>query len=87
MTVGSVQGQVVRADGGAPVAQAVIAVLDGPGPYPDIAIMSDRDGRFSLADLPAGKWRISARAADGASGDTSVEVSNGAVAHALVQVR
>ena len=87
MNTGSVQGQVVRADASTPVAQAAIAVIGGPGPYPDMASMTDQDGRFALDDMAAGEWRLSALGANGESGQVSVQVAGGNVAQLVILVR
>jgi uncharacterized GH25 family protein len=86
MNGGIVQGRVVHASSGAPVADATIAVIDGPGPYPDIAVMTDDDGRFTLNAIAAGNWRLGARSANGETGEASVAVVNSAVAAAVITV-
>jgi uncharacterized GH25 family protein len=86
MTGGSVQGRVVHAGSGAPVADATIAVIAGPGPYPDIAVMTDDDGRFTLDDMAAGDWRLGARSANGEAGEASIAVGSSAVMEAVIRV-
>lgn len=86
MTACSVQGRVVHASTGAPVADATIAVIAGPGPCPDIAVMTDDDGRFVLDDMAAGDWRLGARSANGETGEASVAVGSSAVADAVIRV-
>jgi hypothetical protein len=61
-------------------------VIAGPGPYPDIAVMTDDDGRFSLDDMAAGDWRLGARSANGATGEASVAVGSSAAAEAVITV-
>ncbi|WP_426175956.1 carboxypeptidase regulatory-like domain-containing protein [Massilia sp. TWR1-2-2] len=86
MTGSSVQGRVIHASTGAPVADATIAVIAGPGAYPDIAVMTDDDGRFALGDMAAGNWRLGARSASGETGEASVAVGSSAVAHTVITV-
>ena len=71
---GSVRGRVVRADGGAPVADATVGVLRGAGPAPDIAPLTDALGRFALDGLPPGIWVLAATAPDGARGSAEFSV-------------
>ncbi len=86
MNGGSVQGRVVHASGGAPVADATITVLGSPGPHPDIAVMTDDDGRFTMEAIAAGNWRLGARSANGETGEASVAVVNSAVVEAVITV-
>ena len=69
---GSLSGYVLRGDD--PVADAAIAVVDGVGSHPDIALVTDTDGWFVLDDLEPGQWRLRATAQDGASGEADAEV-------------
>lgn len=87
MAGGSVRGQVLRADTGAAVAQAAIVVLESPASYPDIAIMTDQDGRFRIADAAAGQWRLGATGPNGETGQASIAVADGAVAETVIRVR
>ena len=57
-----------------PVADAAITIVEGPGSHPDIAPISDADGWFALDNLPAGRWQLRARGADGTSAVSSVEI-------------
>ena len=51
-------GRVVDA-GGAPIPNAPIVIVAGSVPMPEIALLSDQDGRFSLR-LPPGTFRLRA---------------------------
>ncbi len=42
-----------------PVFDAVVSVVEGSGPFPDIAALTDNRGAFSL-QLPPGRYRIRA---------------------------
>jgi len=69
---GSLSGYVLRGDD--PVADAAVAVVDGVGSHPDIALVTDTDGWFVLDDLEPGHWRLRAVAQDGATGEAVAEV-------------
>ncbi|HCT75224.1 MAG TPA: hypothetical protein DGT23_01240 [Micromonosporaceae bacterium] len=67
------RGRVV--DGaGRGVADATVMVLRAPGPVPDIAAVSDADGRFVFDSLPAGTYRLRAVGPDGRQGEADVTV-------------
>jgi hypothetical protein len=67
-------GRVVD-DRGAPVPNALVALPAGTAPVPEIALVSDAHGRFSLR-LPPGQFTLSAHAEQG-SGQIDVETSTG----------
>ena len=67
------RGRVV--DGtGQPVADATVVVIDAPVPVPDVAAVSDEDGRFVFGGLSAGTYRLRATGPDGNVGGTSIVV-------------
>ncbi|WP_211098447.1 carboxypeptidase-like regulatory domain-containing protein [Skermanella stibiiresistens] len=78
------QGQVLR-DDGAPVPGALVAVVSGTAPTPEVGIRCDSEGRFRIA-LPPGRFRLTAHAPDGALGSTEIEAV-GATAAAPVEIR
>ena len=51
-----IQGEVVD-DRGRPVPDARVMVVSGPGPLADVALLTDGDGRFTLAG-PAGQYQL-----------------------------
>lgn len=61
-------GRVVDADG-RPVAHAYIVIVDGPEPMPEIALLADEVGRFSVL-LPPGRWTLRAHGTTGGTGET-----------------
>ena len=63
-------GQVVDARG-APVPDALITIVAGTVPLPEIALMADAEGRFALR-LPDGRFTLRAHAAAG-TGEAQVE--------------
>ncbi len=79
---GSVErtGRVVDASG-APVPDALVTIVESTVPMPEIALMCDAGGRFSLR-LPAGRFRFRAHGGGG-SGDAEVE---GAPADAVIVI-
>lgn len=83
---GSVHGRVEQADGGKPVPDATIAVVKGAGPAPDIAPLTNAQGRFALDGLPAGEWVLAALTPTGETGEVTVRVSRGAVTEAVIRV-
>jgi len=73
-------GRVVDAVG-APVPGAQIVIVDSSVPMPEIALVSDANGYFSLR-LPEGRFTLRAHAPGGSSGE--VEVEGGANPHGIV---
>jgi hypothetical protein len=64
-------GRVVDASG-APVPNALVTIVESTVPMPEIALMADQDGRFSLR-LPPGRFTLRAHGGGG-SGDAEVQV-------------
>jgi hypothetical protein len=52
-----IAGQVHDANG-QPVALARVAFVDGPGPIPDVGMLTGADGSFTLSAPAAGIYRI-----------------------------
>lgn len=59
-------GRVVSGNGRTACVDASVAIVGGPASAPDLAALTDDQGRFSLTDLPAGRWRVRAISIDGA---------------------
>jgi hypothetical protein len=76
---GGVRGEVVD-PAGRPVSDAAITVLRASGNFPDIAPLTDAEGRFALDDLPAGEWVFQALAPDGRIGEAAVNIPPGQLA-------
>ncbi|MGW0904572.1 carboxypeptidase-like regulatory domain-containing protein [Streptomyces sp. NPDC002853] len=53
---------VVRDTSGTPVTGAHVLFTDGPRPLPDIAAVTDAEGRFSLVAPTTGEYRLICRA-------------------------
>lgn len=83
---GGVRGRVVDADDGRPVPEAAVSVVRGPGPAPDIAPLTDEDGRFALDGLPVGDWRLRAIGPAGEAGEATVLVAAGTDAQVVIAV-
>lgn len=79
MQHGSVDGQVIRAATGEPVEDASVTVVRGAGPAPDIAPLTDAQGRFRLDSLPTGDWTLRAMAPGGGTGEATVRVLPGRI--------
>ena len=71
MTARPVSGRVVDA-AGAPVAGARVTIVESPSPMPEMAMLADDDGRFSL-HLPLGRFVLRADGAEGERGEAVVE--------------
>jgi hypothetical protein len=65
------RGRVVDADG-APVPGAQVVIVVSSVPMPEIALVSDANGSFSLR-LPAGRFTLRAHGPGGTSGAVEVE--------------
>ena len=50
--------------GDRPVPHAIVVILNGPRPVPEIALMADDGGRITFA-LDPGEWTVQARADTG----------------------
>lgn len=57
---------------GAPVRDAQIVIVASTVPMPEIALVSDAEGRFSLM-LPPGRFTLRAHGPGGVTGDVAVE--------------
>ncbi|MEJ7806191.1 MAG: carboxypeptidase-like regulatory domain-containing protein [Telluria sp.] len=85
--LGRISGQVLRADREEVVADATIGITQAAGPVPDIAMVSDADGCFTLGELAAGTWTLRACGPAGESGEVSAHVAPGAVSTVRIRVR
>lgn len=74
---GGVTGQVLDGRTGRPVEDAAITIVRAAGPFPDIAPLTDANGRFALGDLPTGSWGVQALGPDGRIGGVDVTVPSG----------
>lgn len=72
--LGSVDGRVVDAASGRPVADAAVVIERPAGAVPDIAPITDALGRFALAGLPEGEWVFAAFGPTGETGMATVRV-------------
>jgi protocatechuate 3,4-dioxygenase beta subunit len=79
-----IEGRVVGG-AGQPVAEATVVVLHGPGAVPDIAAVSDAQGRFSFGGIPSGAYRLRATAPDGTIGEAAADVPGPECVIALAQ--
>lgn len=86
MPTGGVRGRVVYASSGNPVEGAAISIVRGAGPAPDIAPLTDSDGRFALDGLPPGTWELLAVTPEGAEATAEIQVYDSAVADVRISV-
>ena len=84
---GTIQGQVVEAQGGAPVPEATVrAELSGGGGGPrrmprfmgggDDEVMTDAEGRFELSGLAPGTWTVTASHPEWSESTVTVELED-----------
>jgi hypothetical protein len=52
----------VRDQAGAAVEAARVLLVDGPGPFPDLAALTDSQGRFTLSVATAGRYVVQCHA-------------------------
>ena len=78
-TPGVIRGVVVDADG-RPVAGARVSFRSGPGPLPDIAALTARDGSFAVSAPAAGTYQLAAFGDEGAPASVTVTVALGETA-------
>jgi hypothetical protein len=74
MTTPAVLSGVVLDASGMPVPNARLYFVSGPAPVPDIAALSDSDGRFSLTAPAAGTYTVECSADGYAAMQLSVSV-------------
>jgi hypothetical protein len=65
------KGRVVDADGRV-VGGALVTVVSASTPVPEIALVTEQDGSFSLG-LPAGRFRLRANTVDARSGEAEID--------------
>lgn len=68
---------------GRPLAEAAVLIAEGP-PHPDIAALTDAEGRFRLTDLLPGVYTILVNAEDREPQRQTVEVAAGQAASITV---
>jgi hypothetical protein len=66
---------VVLGPAGEPVPLARVFVASGPVPVPDIAALTDAEGRFAMSLPAAGTYEVAYAAEGYASASTTVEVA------------
>jgi Carboxypeptidase regulatory-like domain len=71
MTASRCRGRVVNADA-VPVPRARVTIVAATVPMPEIALLTDPDGRFELA-LPEGRFRLRAHGPRGEVGEAEIE--------------
>ncbi|MBL8498129.1 MAG: carboxypeptidase regulatory-like domain-containing protein [Nitrosomonas sp.] len=72
----SIHGQVINSENGTPVENASVIIIDGNGSFPEIASMTDFEGKFSLENVPLGKYQIRAYGLKGEEGKKTVVVTH-----------
>ena len=68
---------------GSPVSGVLISVESGTAPYPDVAISSNDEGKFSVY-LPSGRFRLGAYSQDGSYG--TVELDSTVNPHLVIRL-
>lgn len=78
---------VVRDPAGRPVPDARVYLVEGPGPFPDIAALTGDDGRFTLSVSVPGTYTVQCRSPDERVSGTTVEVgAESGPAHADIRI-
>ena len=70
---GKIRGRVVDAAGNG-VPEASVMMIRAPGPVPDIAAVSNADGRFVFSGLSSGTYRLKAIGPNGDVGEADAMV-------------
>lgn len=83
---GSISGQVVRADREQAIAGATVGISQAAGPVPDIALVTDASGWFTIDELSAGAYTLRACGPTGETGDVSAHVLAGGVSTVRIRV-
>ena len=74
--MGAIHGTVLDA-AGRPVIAARVFYLAGPDPLPEVAALTDADGRFALAAARAGRYRLGGASDAAGAGEAEVDVEVG----------
>ena len=82
----SIVGKVIDAISGDPVQHASVTITSGPAPVPDIAIMTSEEGVFTVYDLAAGTWVLSALDQCQRSGNARCDTSPEHIATCTIRV-
>ncbi len=72
----TISGTVLDPDG-QPVADARVYFIEGPVPLPDVALLTDRNGEFTLSAPASGTYKIGCSANGFESTAVTVNVTNG----------
>lgn len=81
---GAIEGRVLGA-GGAPVPEASVMIGGGPD-HPDLAALTDAEGRFHLAGLAAGTYALVVNAGGAPARQDGIVVRDGDAARVEVHV-
>lgn len=87
IATGSIRGQVRRKGGGEPLAGATVGISHGIGPLPDIALLTNSGGWFTLDDLPVGVWGLRACGPSGEIGDVTTTVASEQVSEIVILLK
>lgn len=83
---GTLRGQTVFADTGAPVPNVSISIACGGIATSGISTCSDANGVFVVNNLPAGEWVLLALGPNKEIGQTAIRVTAGAVISTLIEL-
>ena len=75
-------GRVTKPDGTAAAAVAV-SIRSAPASVPDLSVLTDGSGRFSLSGLPAGEYRLFLMPPDGAGVEITTVLDGSVATHAF----
>ncbi len=82
--IGGVRGRVYGR--GQRLADATVTLVQGPGPAPDLAALTDAAGGFAFDGIPTGTWVVRAQSPAGDVGEASVVVRAGVRARAEIHI-
>jgi hypothetical protein len=80
-----IQGQVIDPQGH-PLAEVPVYFISSPMPVPDVALLTDAQGQFTLSVPVRGHYTLGTRAEDGSAAQTDVEVSGTEPVAVTIQV-
>ena len=81
-----ISGQVVDAQGH-PLAEARVFFGSGPGDTPDIAVLTDAEGRFTLSAPVPGEYEVVAAADGYLTSETAVDATKDASPQLRIELR
>lgn len=73
---GEIKGRVTD-QAGTPISEATIVIASGTSPFPDIAALTDEQGKYQLSGIPTGTFDVAVYADGYAAQNRTITVKEG----------